>query len=1213
MGKDDALVYPTGCKPVEDDMNTDELIRRLKTLAHILQTMGQDDGSLRKFTPLAMHLAQDAFMNHDSRDVQLLIACCIADVLRIYAPEAPYIDPDHIKSIFMFLIRQLNGLRDPKDPAFKRYFYLLENLAYVKSFNMCFDLEDSQEIFCALAALVFKIVNDEHSAKVKSFMLDLLHPLITESDSVSNELLDIILSNIVEPHKTQRKNAYLLAKELIVKCSDTLQPYIRSFFQSVMIVGNKDESNLYIARKIYDLLYELNDICPSVLLSVLPQLEFKLKSTDEKERMESVSLLARMFSVKDSRLAYEHKQLWRAFLGRFNDINYKIRVKCVQYSMHFLLNHPELRQDIVEALRLRLHDSEEAVRYEVVMAVVSTIRKDFSVVSDNEDLLNFIKERTLDKKFKIRKEAMQGLALIYKTFITETDVPDATRRAVTWIKDKILHAYYMPSQDDRLLIEKLFNTCLVPYTLPPEQRMRKLYYLYATIDENATRALNEMHKHQQGVRKHMGELIEQVKRSDITAEQRETDLVIRINMIARIMPYPVRGAEYLQKLCQQMLNDSVLVRDLEIMVNNNSSCKDSADAFRRVLKKLGMPVMTNLYHSTIKMLLERMSSVIVDHEALKHLIELIQSCLIDPEFSHELGIPEEEAGEKGLKLLMMLSYVYPGHFLHEDILLDLVSFLDVEENSIAPNILAVLTFVGKHKSLSSVSPGAVQKLLPLCERFAVTGTTKQAKNAVRCLVANVPQEEHEELFTNILNQLKTNLEDPSSEHYLTGIVSAGHIAQNVSLGKNFQVQMKNLVARQIVRELLMKELNDRNYVIDEEWIEESELPLECLCRVEGFKMLARWLIGLKTDTFSAQKTFRMITCFIQNKGDVLQTGKFGKAEMAWLRLAAGSAFLKICEQKGVGDQFQTDQFYTLSSLMLDDVPQVREKFSAKLNKGLVTGVPFFCLPLDFMGMYVYGGLEQDKNLRGKMKRYMEVAISKRRDYIRTMTLSGLSEGVSDALGHILPDYMLLFAITILTHCPEYELHDDAGILHQFKKCLWFILEPLINKNEGYSFGFYKQMIEKAKNCKDATNPNDAEMNKKLWTICDLAMVLILQKTTNFDLKEGEVEVRIPPMYFLKSEDPNWVNAAVYLPLELQHNLKNVAPSASISHPMQRTTKRPRITHNESKIIVGTIPMDDYEDEEEEEEEVPPLHKESRLDISTRSNQGLLDQKIKRLS
>jgi hypothetical protein len=51
--------------------------------------------------------------------------------------------------------------------ASNRYFYLLENLAYVKSFNMCLDLEDCNEIFIALFTLMFKIVNDEHSGKVK--------------------------------------------------------------------------------------------------------------------------------------------------------------------------------------------------------------------------------------------------------------------------------------------------------------------------------------------------------------------------------------------------------------------------------------------------------------------------------------------------------------------------------------------------------------------------------------------------------------------------------------------------------------------------------------------------------------------------------------------------------------------------------------------------------------------------------------------------------------------------------------------------------------------------------------------------------------------------------------------------------------------------------------------------------------------------------------
>jgi len=59
-------------------------------------------------------------------------------------------------------------------------------------------------------------------------MLDILCPLICESDMVASELLDIILINIVEPNKSQRKNAYSLAKDLILKCSNTLEPYIQS-------------------------------------------------------------------------------------------------------------------------------------------------------------------------------------------------------------------------------------------------------------------------------------------------------------------------------------------------------------------------------------------------------------------------------------------------------------------------------------------------------------------------------------------------------------------------------------------------------------------------------------------------------------------------------------------------------------------------------------------------------------------------------------------------------------------------------------------------------------------------------------------------------------------------------------------------------------------------------------------------------------------------
>jgi sister-chromatid-cohesion protein PDS5 len=89
----------------------------------------------------------------------------------------------------------------------------------------------------------------------------------------------------------------------------------QQFFNNVLIMG-KEEKDVEVYKKIYDLIYELHHICPPVLLSVLPQLECKLKSTLPTERLAAVSLLARMFSEKESSLARHHTPLWRAFLSR---------------------------------------------------------------------------------------------------------------------------------------------------------------------------------------------------------------------------------------------------------------------------------------------------------------------------------------------------------------------------------------------------------------------------------------------------------------------------------------------------------------------------------------------------------------------------------------------------------------------------------------------------------------------------------------------------------------------------------------------------------------------------------------------------------------------------------------------------------------------------------------------------------------------------------
>ena len=87
------------------------------------------------------------------------------------------------------------------------------------------------------------------------------------------------------------------------------------------------------------------------------------------------------------------------------------------------------------------------------------------------------------------------------------------------------------------------------------------------------------------------------------------------------------------------------------------------------------------------------------------------------------------------------------------------------------------------------------------------------------------------------------------------------------------------------------------------------------------------------------------------------------------------------------------------------------------------------------------------------------------------------EKASSQLPHIMPDYMLVFAVPILTHLPDFTSVEDIDQLKKIKQCLWFILEPLMTKTDSYCFGFYKALIEKMKNNKDAIHPEDELTNQ----------------------------------------------------------------------------------------------------------------------------------------
>lgn len=86
--------------------------------------------------------------------------------------------------------------------------------------------------------------------------------------------------------------------------------------------------------------------------------------------------------------------------------------------------------------------------------------------------------------------------------------------------------------------------------------------------------------------------------------------------------------------------------------------------------------------------------------------------------------------------------------------------------------------------------------------------------------------------------------------------------------------------------------------------------------------------------------------------------------------------------------------------------------------------------------------------------------------------------------------MLVFAIAILAHCPQFTDPKNVDQLLTMKSCLWFIMEPLITKNDSYCYSFYKGMLDRLKTVKDALEPDNEVVNEvNLINFCYLLFLL----------------------------------------------------------------------------------------------------------------------------
>uniref|UniRef100_A0A8C3LIG5 PDS5 cohesin associated factor B n=1 Tax=Chrysolophus pictus TaxID=9089 RepID=A0A8C3LIG5_CHRPC len=1046
---DGKITYPPGVKEISDKISKEEMVRRLKMVVKTFMDMDQDSEEEKElYLNLALHLASDFFLKHPDKDVRLLVACCLADIFRIYAPEAPYTSPDKLKDIFMFITRQLKGLEDTKSPQFNRYFYLLENIAWVKSYNICFELEDSNEIFTQLYRTLFSVINNGHNQKVHMHMVDLMSSIICEGDTVSQELLDTVLVNLVPAHKNLNKQAYDLAKALLKRTAQAIEPYITNFFNQVLMLGKTSISDL--SEHVFDLILELYNIDSHLLLSVLPQLEFKLKSNDNEERLQVVKLLAKMFGAKDSELASQNKPLWQCYLGRFNDIHVPIRLECVKFASHCLMNHPDLAKDLTEYLKVRSHDPEEAIRHDVIVSIVTAAKKDLLLVNDH--LLNFVRERTLDKRWRVRKEAMMGLAQIYKKYSLQSEAGKEAAKQISWIKDKLLHIYYQNIKD-------------------------------------------------------LVDLIKQPKVSSICVYS-------TVNM--RNLPDPGKAQDFMKKFTQVLEDDEKIRSQLEMLVSPTCSCKQAEGCVREITKKLGNPKQpTNPFLEMIKFLLERIAPVHIDTESISALIKQVNKSIDGTADDEDEGVPTDQAIRAGLELLKVLSFTHPISFHSAETFESLLACLKMDDEKVAEAALQIFKNTGS--KIEEDFPHIRSALLPVLHHKAKKGPPRQAKYAIHCINAIFSSKETQ--FAQIFEPLHKSLDPSNFEHLITPLVTIGHIAMLAP--DQFAAPLKSLVATFIVKDLLM---NDRlpGKKTTKLWVPDEEVSPETLVKIQAIKMMVRWLLGMKNNhSKSGTSTLRLLTTILHSDGDLTEQGKISKPDMSRLRLAAGSAIVKLAQEPCYHEIITLEQYQLCALAINDECYQVRQIFAQKLHKGLSR----LRLPLEYMAICALCAKDPVKERRAHARQCLVKNINVRREYLKQHA------AVSEKLLSLLPEYVVPYTIHLLAHDPDYVKVQDIEQLKDIKECLWFILEILMAKNENNSHAFIRKMVENIKQTKDAQGPDDAKMNEKLYTVCDVAMNIIMSKSTTYSLESPKDPV-LPARYFTQP-DKNFSNTKNYLPPEMK--------------------------------------------------------------------------------
>ncbi|KAG6907699.1 hypothetical protein DXG01_007755 [Tephrocybe rancida] len=1123
-------------------LSTDALLKKMKTLHTELAALDQELVDVSSLNTARKELVTTSILLHKDRGVKAYAACCLADILRLYAPDAPYTQPE-LRDIFQFFFRQLtNGLKGADATWYNEYFHLLESLSTVKSVVLVCDLPNAEEIMSEIFRDFFNLVKRDLPKKVEIFMADILVALIDEAQVLPTDALEVILSQFVEnntyPNATPQRieqAGYRLAVQVCNETADKLQRHVCQHFTDIIVANSRDEDFSEI-RTAHELIKRLNHSCPGLLHSVIPQLEEELRVEEVTLRLIATQALGEMFGDKGgAELVKKYPTTWNVWQLRKNDKAASVRLKFVEATKGLLVNLFEQREVIEEALSAKILDPDEKVRA-AVCKVYGQLDYETALHHISEAQLHALGERGADKKQSVRLEALTSLGKLYSFAYPEIENNEPLAiKQFSWIPNTILqmigvsievrYDYIQPcfainsSTNFRAAVEQVVMEYILPLpssSTPSTSKGGELDEVAWTdrllltmkyLEERSTNALllltglkqvrPNVYDHlvdaciknnggiidedEEAVAQRLNSLIHHISSSSISPSH---GFIAEVDWLADTFPDPFKAIEDLEAFAK--LNESRLYKLLKACMDPQTDLKGLVKATNEFQRRVEQQAPNNA--ATLLTLLRRSSFRLLNHSSIPTLIK---------------RVPKGQAHINSHPLILLTFVSKHSSALYKSHIGELTKAIADEKNSsLVETCLHSLAGVLQWDPKLAPTDKRTQERIT---RLALQPNSRMAKFAARIIAVSGDPD----ACTRLVESVVEELPECAPEKLVAHMAALAQVARFAPAA--FE-QKSDVITSFLLKKILMVPTppDPDEMDVDEEWVVDEDMSPTLQAKLLALKVCRYRSLAHAADEKAVELStpvFKMFATLLEHSGSF--TGDAGEDPkvMSRMRLQAAVSLLHL-STVDMYAQTIAPKFLRLAVTVQDSCYNVRVSFLSKLVSLLQPRkLPPRYNVIPFLTVH-----DPESDVKAMASSYIMGALSKMRPPVKTEHL----------------EIIFIRLMHLLAHHPDFnKTHED---LLDISKYIQFYIE-LVSTSENISLLFHLAL--KGKSIRDAESHGYTE---NLYVIAELAQELIKIHATSrsWTLTSYPGKVRLPADILRALPNPEAakeIMKTVYLPQE----------------------------------------------------------------------------------